>query len=89
MFFGHKKKSPHCTECLALHIIVVLFMFVAFVASAIGVYLAHVTDTGFTFGTPTGSLAILAFMASMVGFMKYLMKLMLPCEVCDMMGKKK
>jgi hypothetical protein len=88
MFHFGKKKPAHCTECLVLHVIVSLFLFVAFVAAGIGVYMAHVTDVGMAFGTPTGSLALLAFVATLMTFFKSVKACMMSCEVCEMMNTK-
>lgn len=76
-------------ECMILHCIVALFLFVAFVAAGIGVYLAHVTPQGMVFGTAGGSLSLIAFVATLLGFMKQLKCCMMPCEVCSMDSKKK
>lgn len=92
MFSFGKKKVAHTTECLTLHIVVGLLIFVAFVAAGIGMYLAHVSDTGFTFGTATGSFSIIAFVYALTSFMKQLKTCMMPCDVCEVMtttSKKK
>jgi hypothetical protein len=89
MFFSSKKKAPHCLECMILQCVVAFFLFCAFVASGIGVYLAHVTQQGVVFGTVGGSLAILAFVGSLLAFMKQLKYCMMPCDVCTVETTKK
>lgn len=85
MFMFGKKKAAHTTECLTLQIVVGLLLFIIFVAAGIGVYLAHVTDTGIFFGTATGSFSIIAFVYALTSFMKQLKTCMMPCDVCEAM----
>jgi len=86
MFTSSKKKAPHGIECMVLHCVVAFFLFVAFSAAGIGLYLAHFTSQGPVFGTVGGSLSLLAFAGTLLGFMKALKACMMPCEVCEAMG---
>lgn len=84
----HKKKSPHTTECMALHVVIMFVMLIMTLVAGLGVYMSHVTSQGLLFGSATGSLAILAFVASLMIFFKSLKACMSPCEVCMTNGKK-
>jgi len=84
MFLPSKKKPAHSMECMILHGVIAFFLFCAFVASGIGLYLAHVTTQGVVFGTVGGSLSILAFAGSLMAFSKQLKACMMPCDVCEM-----
>ncbi len=83
-----KKKALHSSECMALHVVVMLLLLFVAIASGIGVYMAHVTAQGLVFGAPAGSLAILSFVVSVLAFIKSLKACMSPCEVCAMPHKK-
>lgn len=54
-------KVSGCTGCSVGNILSLVLLAVATVASAIGVYKAHVLSTGATFGTSNGSLSLIAF----------------------------
>lgn len=88
MMFSSKKKGVHSPECMALHVVVMLLLLFVAIASSVGVYMAHVTAQGLVFGAPAGSLAILAFVGSVLAFVKALKCCMAPCEVCSMPHKK-
>jgi len=84
-----KKKALHSSECMALHVVVMLLLLFVAIASGIGVYMAHVTSQGLVFGAPAGSLAILSFVVSILAFLKSLKACMSPCEVCALPHGKK
>ncbi len=89
MMFSSKKKGVHSSECMALHVVVMLLLLFVAIASGVGIYMAHVTPQGLVFGSPAGSLAILAFVGSILSFIKSLKACMAPCEVCAMPHSKK
>ncbi len=63
MLFGSSKKSSADPASLAMQIVVSALLFLASLASLVGLVLSHVNlDRGtLTFGSSGGSLAILAF----------------------------
>ncbi len=67
LFMSHKKASAD-PAVLALQIVVSAFLFLATLASLVGVVLAHVSvQTGtLTFGSSADSLSLLAFAVSLV-----------------------
>ena len=58
--------------------IVALLTTVTTIATLIGVYQTHVTAEGWMFGSPNGSLAVIAFVVSIMCWVK-LVKKMCPC----------
>ena len=67
-----------CGGCKVIVSIVALLTTVTTVATLIGVYMTHVTAEGWMFGTPNGSLSVLAFLVSIMCWLK-LVKKMCPC----------
>ena len=90
MFFLSKKKNPHDTCCMACHVIVAFLLFLASVASLVGVAMAHYNmRTGIlAFGSMTGSLSLLALAACLTLWMYAMKKCMMGCDVCGTNGKK-
>jgi drug/metabolite transporter (DMT)-like permease len=91
--FNHKK-APHHAGCMIVHIVLAVLVALAVIASFVGMILAHwsAAEGAIIFGTPAASLSLLAFVASVVVFMKQLKACVMPCEVCAMMpapSKKK
>ena len=76
------KKYPHTPGCMLIHVIGVLLLLAGTVASALGVYKAHVLADGLVFGTSTGSLAIIAMGLSVTLLLKQIKACMTKCEVC-------
>ena len=70
--------GTRCAGCKALTAIVALLSTLTTIATAIGVYQTHLTDQGWMFGTANGSLAVLAFIVSIMCWLK-LVKKMCPC----------
>ena len=67
-----------CGGCKALVAIVALLTTVTTVAALTGVYVTHMTPEGWMFGTLNGSVAIIAFLASVMCWLK-LVKKLCPC----------
>jgi hypothetical protein len=84
MFFH--KKAPHHPGCLAYHIIVAIFLFLASVVSFVGVIMAHYSPVEGTliFGTPAASLAIIAFAVCITFLTKSCKSCMSSCDACAM-----
>ena len=80
MFFH--KKAPHTPGCMVVHLLVALLLFLGSVASLVGVYKSHVMPEGLTFGTTSGSLALLAFAVTITLFLKQVKNCFMKCEVC-------
>lgn len=90
MFFH--KKAPHQPGCLAFHIIAAMFLFLACIASFVGVLMSHYSarDGALVFGTTSASLAIIAFVVSIAFLVKSCKSCMSACDACAMpTGKKK
>ena len=58
--------------------IVALLTTVTTIATLIGVYMTHITPEGWMFGSLNGSVAVIAFLASIMCWLK-LVKKMCPC----------
>ncbi len=67
-----------CGGCKAIVAIVALLTTATTVAAAIGVYMTHYSVEGWMFGSLNGSVAILAFLVSIMCWLK-LVKKMCPC----------
>ncbi len=67
-----------CGGCKAIVAIVALLTTATTVAATIGVYVTHMTPEGWMFGTLNSSIAILAFLASVMCWLK-LVKKLCPC----------
>jgi hypothetical protein len=80
MVFGSKKKGS--SQCAFTYWVVVALYLFAAVLSGVGVYKAHFLSSGMTFGTTSGSLAIVAFVLSLTFLKKSL------CCCCSSSGKK-
>ena len=76
------KKSTHKPSCLFMHLVVSALLLLVAIAAFIGVYKAHVLADGLTFGTTSGSLAIIAFVVAFLAFMKSMKACMGKCESC-------
>ena len=64
--------------------VVAILLFLTSVASLIGIYQTHVVNGGIQFGSTSGSLAILAFTASIMCWGKKMASCMSgTCEACD------
>jgi len=89
MSFLKKQKGQCSPMCMGVKWLLALFLFLAAVASLIGVYETHVLIGAdpdrfmMQFGSTSGSLAILAFAISATCFMKQVLRCMGPCEVCS------
>ena len=64
--------------CKVMTGIVTLLVTVMTVAALIGVWMTHMTAEGWMFGTPNGSLSVIAFVVSVMCWLK-LVKKMCPC----------
>ena len=97
MFFG-KKKNPHETPCMVTHIVVAMLLFLAALASLLGVIMSHYAamvlaqDNGqsamMLFGTNAGSLSLISFAITTAIWVKSLKACMMGCEACGTNGKK-
>ena len=67
-----------CGGCKAICAIVALLTTITTIATLIGVYNTHVTPDGWMFGSLNGSVAIVAFLVSVMCWLK-LVKKMCPC----------
>ena len=67
-----------CGGCKAMCAIVTLLTTITTIAALIGVYQTHITPEGWMFGSLNGSVAIIAFLASVMCWLK-LVKKMCPC----------
>ncbi len=74
------KKMHHTTGCLVVQIIVTALLFLAMIAALVGVYMAHVLPAGLMFGTSSGSLSLIAFVATTLGLQKQIKVLASKCE---------
>jgi len=81
-----KKRSGCRTGCIIMKWLIALLLFIVTVAALLGVYATHVLNlpggVGLQFGSTSGSLAILAFVASVTVWVKHMIRLGKPCEVC-------
>lgn len=84
--FQKKSKSVGCTGCTAGNIVASVLLAIGAIASAIGVYKAHVLAAGATFGTSNGSLSLIAFVIA-VSLLHKTCKSCCGCS-CDMPAKK-
>lgn len=66
-----KKVSP-CGPCGIAKWISGAFLLLAAIASVIGAYVAHFSVSGASFGTTTGSLSLIALVASLTVFVKHM-----------------
>lgn len=64
-----------CGGCKAIITIVAILTTATTVAAAIGVYITHITPEGWMFGTLNSSVAIIAFLASIMCWLKLVKKL--------------
>lgn len=82
-----KKKTDTCsTGCLVTKWVLCLLLLLIAIAALIGVYQTHVLDLApvrVQFGSTSGSLAIIAFVASSVACMKHMISCMGSCAVCS------
>jgi len=63
MFLKKSKEGNSC--CAVAHWVIVALLFAATLMAAFGVYKAHFLSSGATFGTTSGSLALLSFVVSL------------------------
>ena len=84
------KKGSQCpTGCMLTKWVICILLFLAAVASLIGVYETHTaigTDPmsfSLQFGSTGGSLAILAFCVAVLAWKKQLVSCMSACEICS------
>jgi ABC-type nickel/cobalt efflux system permease component RcnA len=68
----------NCGGCKGITAVVTLLLTVVAIASLLGVYNTHMTAEGWMFGTLNGSVAIIAFTAAIMCWIK-LVKKMCPC----------
>ena len=89
MFFG-KKKNPHETCCYVCHVIMTALLFLASVASLLGVVMTHYNaeESAIIFGTTQGSIALAVFAFVTASTMKSAKACMSSCEACGTNGKK-
>ncbi len=66
-----------------MHMIVAALMLLFVLAALLGVIKSHVLSDGLTFGTTSGSLAILAFVVAVKGFYATLCSCYTKCDVCS------
>lgn len=79
-----KSKSGCSAACVLVKWVVALLLFLVALASLAGIYQTHIVAGGAQFGSTSGSLAILAFVASTVSWTKQMCKCMSQsCEVCS------
>jgi hypothetical protein len=88
MFWSKKKKGGLCNVCSATSLVTMVLAVVVTLAAIVGLYKAHVLSSGFTFGTSTGSLSIVALAISLMLLGKASEKCPCQCDV-PMMTKKK
>ncbi len=82
MFFHHFKKCS--VPCLLSKWIVAVLLLLTSLASLFGVYQTHMVSDGIQFGGSAGSLAIIAFVVSVMAWSKQMICCMKStCEVCD------
>lgn len=89
MFFLHRK-NVHKTGCLVFHLVVLVLLGLAALASLIGVLFAHydpVHDT-LIFGTSAASLAILSFGVTTTLLFYHCRSCMGMCGICSTPKKK-
>lgn len=67
-----------CTVCKLFTGLALLVTTLTTIATAMGVFMTHVTPEGWMFGTLNGSLAIVAFLVSVMCWLK-LVKKLCPC----------
>ena len=67
-----------CGACKGLVAIVALLTTATTVATALGVWMTHMTPEGWMFGTLNGSVAVIAFLFSIMCWLK-LVKKLCPC----------
>jgi len=60
-----KSSGGTCGPCTVVQWVVMALLFLATLAALVGVYKAHFLSTGATFGTTSGSLALVAFTLSL------------------------
>jgi hypothetical protein len=77
------KKAPHKPGCMVVHVIVAALLLLLSLAALVGVYKSHVLLDGLAFGTTSGSLAIIAFVAAVMAFMRQMKACSCKCDVCS------
>ncbi len=78
-----KSKSQCSTPCVIMKWAVALLLLLVTIASLVGIYQTHIVAGGAQFGSTSGSLAIIAFVASVMGWSRQMGKCMgKGCEVC-------
>jgi hypothetical protein len=89
MFWSSKKKKGGlCNVCSTTSLVTMVLAVVVTLAAIVGLYKAHVLSSGFTFGTSTGSLSIVALAISLMLLGKASEKCPCQCDV-PMTTKKK
>lgn len=78
------KKSESCpvscsSACTIVNWLICLLFFLMSVAALVGVYRVIFTGTGLSFGSATGSLAIIAFVVSLALWSKWMCRCMCCC----------
>lgn len=68
------KHSACSGACTAMNWIVCLLLFLATITALVGVYQSHFGINGMVFGGSTGSLALIAFVASLTLWSKWMCK---------------
>ena len=79
-----KPKTATCSPaCVVVKWVVALALSLVTIASLVGIYQTHIVAGGAPFGSTSGSLAILAFVASVVGWTRQMTKCMRSdCDAC-------
>ncbi len=79
-----KKSKMQCSPaCVIVKWVVALALFLVSIASLVGIYQTHVVAGGAQFGSTSGSLAILAFTASVFAWTRQMALCMKKeCDVC-------
>ncbi len=89
LLFFHRKQNAHRGPCMAIHLLAAGLLLFATLLALAGLFLAHVDAMGVTLGSTSGSLAILAFSATLVLFLQHLRNCFAPCEICAAEAKRK
>jgi hypothetical protein len=79
--FGSKNKNGLCDVCTVVNCVIGVIAIIASLLALIGVYKAHMLTEGMTFGTTSGSLALLALGINLVLVRKISMICGCQCKV--------
>lgn len=87
MFNGKKNGGCHTTGCLVTHIVVAALLFLATVVALASLYATHILPDGtggtrLAFETGNGSLSVIAFVVSLLAFLKSMKACMIAGDCC-------